>query len=117
MPHSSPAQDHALRVRPPSASAAVLSFLLLDRLPRSRYKRTLKEGVVYDILLVIFTFDDPVPGVNRTLPKIGNDRVIMGALTRFHQQGSTCAKSIHGSAPSVLSTDKTHFNSYPIKKA
>jgi hypothetical protein len=99
------------------ALAAVLLFLLLGRFPGSRYKRTLEEGIVYDILFVIFTFNDPVPGVNRTLPKISNDRVIMGALTRFHQQGSTCAKSIHGSAPSALNTDKNYFNSQPIKKA
>jgi hypothetical protein len=38
-------------------------------------------------------------------------------LTRFHQQGSTCAKSIHGLAPPVRSTGKNHFNSQPIKKA
>jgi hypothetical protein len=101
---------------PCRALAAVLLLLLLNRLPRSRYKRTLEEGIVYDILFVIFPFDDPVPGVNRTLPKISNDRVIMGALTRFHQQGSTCAKSIHGSAPSALNTDKNYFNSQPIKK-
>jgi hypothetical protein len=99
------------------ALAAVLLFLLLGRFPGNRYKRTLEEGIVYDILFVIFTFDDPVPGVNRTLPKISNDRVIMSALTRFHQQGSTCAKSIHGSAPSALNTDKNHFNSQSIKKA
>src|ERR1700722_17440240 len=102
---------------PRRALAAVLLFLLLGRFPGSRYKRTLEEDIVYDILFVIFAFDDPVPGVNRTLPKISNDRVILGALTRFHQQGSTCAKSIHGSAPSALNTDKNYFNSQPIKKA
>ncbi len=98
------------------ALTPVLLLLLLDRLPRSRHKRTLEEGIVYDILFVIFPFDDPVPGVNSTPPKISNNRVILRALTRFHQQGPTCAKSIHGLAPSVLTTDKNHSISQPIKK-
>ena len=93
-----------------TCSTAVL-LSLLRRLPGDRYKRTLEEGVVYNVLLVIFAFNDPVPGANVTLSEIGNDRRIVSALARFHHQRSTCAKSIHGLAPSVLNTDKNHHNS------
>jgi hypothetical protein len=94
-----------------SAGSTAVLLSLLGSLPGDRYKRTLEEGVVYDVLFVIFAFNDPVPGPNATLSEIGNDRGIVGALTRFHQQRPTCAKSIHGLAPSVLNTDKNHLNS------
>ena len=49
------------------------------------YKRALEEGVVDDILFVIFACDDPVSGANLVSSEIGNDPGIVGALTRFDQ--------------------------------
>jgi hypothetical protein len=72
------------RIRTQEGSAAVLPSFL-DRFPGDRYKRPLEEGVVYDILFVIFAGNDPVPGVNLVSPEIGNDPAIVGALTRFDQ--------------------------------
>jgi hypothetical protein len=66
---------------------------------------------------VIFACNDPVPGVNLASPKIGNDPGIVGALTRFDEQWSTCAKGIHMFASAVHDTDKNHFNSQTIKMA
>jgi hypothetical protein len=43
----------------------VLSFL--DRLPGNGRKSTLEEGIIYDVVLVIFAFDDPVTRANLTL--------------------------------------------------
>jgi hypothetical protein len=97
-------------------SAAVL-FSFFGRLPEHRGKRTLKEGVVDDVLLVIFAVDDPVTGVNLTLSQIGSDRGRVTALTRRYQQRSSCTKSIHGLAPSVLNTDTMYLNSQPVKMA
>ncbi|HSY35998.1 MAG TPA: hypothetical protein VK814_09635 [Acidobacteriaceae bacterium] len=97
-------------------SAAVL-FSFLDWFPRGGHEGALEEGVVYDILLVIFACNDPVPGANLVSSEISNDPGIVGALTRFDQQGSTCAESIHKFASSVRNTDENYFNSQPIKMA
>ena len=97
--------------------SATIVFSFLNRFPGDRYKRSLEEGVVYDILFVIFAFNDPISGANLTSPEIGNYPGIMGALVRFYQQWSTCAKSIHGLAPSVHNTDKNHLNSQTTKMA
>jgi hypothetical protein len=92
----------------------VLSFL--DWFPENRCKGPLEKGVVYDVVLVIFAFDNPVTGANLMLPQIGDNLGSLGALGRFYQQWPSCTKSIHGLAPSGLNTDETHLNSQPIKK-
>jgi hypothetical protein len=92
-------------------------FSFLDRLPGNGGKSALEEGIVYDVVLVIFAFDDPVTGANPTLSQIGSDRGRLSALTRRYQQWSSCTKSIHGLAPPVLNTDTIYLNSQPIKMA
>jgi hypothetical protein len=63
-------------------SAAVLPSFV-DGFRGHGYKRALEEGVVDDILLVIFACNDPVPRANLVSSEIGNDPGIVSALTRF----------------------------------
>jgi hypothetical protein len=58
--------SRALRVRIDLCSAAVISSFL-NGLPGNRCKSALEKGIVYDVLLVIFAFDNPVTGTNLTL--------------------------------------------------
>ena len=92
-------------------------FSFLDRLPGNGRKSTLEEGIVYDVVLVVFSFDDPVTRANLTLSQIGDYRGSLRALTRLYQQRSSCTKCIHRFAPPVLNTDKIYLNIQPIKMA
>jgi hypothetical protein len=42
-------------------------FSLVDRLPGNGRKSTLEKGIIYNVVLVIFAFDDPVTRANPTL--------------------------------------------------
>jgi hypothetical protein len=81
-------------IRTDLCSAAVV-FSFLKTLPANWCKSALEEGVVYDVLLVIFAFDDPVTGMNLTPSQIGNDQGRLCALGRFYQQRSLRAIGIH----------------------
>jgi hypothetical protein len=86
-------------------------FSFLYRLPGNRCESTLEEGIVYDVALVIFAFDDPVTRANSMLSQIGNYRGSLSALTRLYQQRSSRSKGIHGSPPPVLDTDNIYLSS------
>jgi hypothetical protein len=60
-------------------------FFFLKRLPGDRCKSALKKGVPYNILLVIFAFDDPITGMNLALSRIGNERGRLFTLGRLYQ--------------------------------
>jgi hypothetical protein len=92
-------------------------FSFFDRLPGNGRKSALEKGIVYDVVLVIFAFDDPIAGANLAFSHVGSDRGSLCALTRLYQQWSSCTKSIHGLAPPVVHTDKIYLNSQPIKMA
>jgi hypothetical protein len=48
--------------------------------PRDGGKRALEEGVVDDVTLVIFAFDDPIAGVGSALSGVGEDEGGVKAL-------------------------------------
>ena len=60
---------------------------------------TLKEGVVDDVALVIFAFDDPVAGEGFTMSGVGEDGGGLGALRGVYKKRSAGAKSVHFSSP------------------
>jgi len=60
---------------------------------------TLKEGVVDDVALVIFAFDDPVAGKGFAMAGVGEDDGVLVALCGVYEHGSAGAKGVHFNSP------------------
>ena len=59
----------------------------------------LEEGVVDDVALVVFAFDDPVARVGFTLAAIGEDGGGLGALCGVYEKRSASTKGVQFSSP------------------
>jgi hypothetical protein len=59
----------------------------------------LEEGVIDNVALVIFAFDDPVAGKDFALASVGEDEGGIGALPCVYEKGSTGAKGVQLSSP------------------
>jgi hypothetical protein len=55
----------------------------------------LEEGVVDDVALVIFSFDDPVAGIGFALSGVGEDEGGVEALCGVDEKGPAGAKRVH----------------------
>jgi hypothetical protein len=60
--------------------------------PGDRSEGALEEGVVDDVALVVFTFDDPVAGIGLALSGVGEDGSRLGALRGVNEKRSASAK-------------------------
>ena len=60
-------------VRPRGRGLAAVVTAFVGGLPGDGGKGALKEGVIDDVALVIFAFDDPVAGVGFALSGVGED--------------------------------------------
>jgi len=67
----------------------------VGRLPGDRGEGALEEGVVYDVALVIFTFDDPVAGIGFALSGVGEDGGGVEALRCVDEKGPAGTKRVH----------------------
>jgi hypothetical protein len=68
-------------------------------LPWDGGEGALEEGVVDDVALVVFAFDDPVAWIGFTLAAIGEDGGGLGALCGVYEKGSASTKGIQFSSP------------------
>ena len=64
-------------------------------LPGDRGKGALEEGVVDDVALVIFAFDDPVAGIGFALSGVCEDGCGVEALRGVDEKGPAGAKRVH----------------------
>jgi len=73
----------------------------LSYLSASRYdarvgrEGCLKEGVIDDVTLVVFTFDDPVTGIGFAVAGVGEEDRGLCALRCVDQKRSASAKGVH----------------------
>jgi hypothetical protein len=59
----------------------------------------LEEGVVNNVALVVFAFDDPVAGMGVTMAGVGEDGSGLSALGGVYEKRSASAKGVHFSSP------------------
>jgi hypothetical protein len=78
-----------------SGRLAAVVAAIARGLPGDRGKGALEEGVVDDVALVIFSFDDPVAGVGFALPGVGEDEGGVEALCGVDEKWPAGAKGIH----------------------
>ena len=77
---------------------AVLS-LFVGGLPGDGGEGALEEGVVDDVALVVFAFDDPVAGMCFAMAGVGEDGSGLSALRGVYEKRSAGAKGVHFSSP------------------
>jgi hypothetical protein len=63
--------------------------------PGNRSKSALEEGVVDDVALVIFSFDDPVAGIGFALSGVGEDDGWVEALRGVDEKWPAGTKRMH----------------------
>jgi len=63
--------------------------------PRYGSEGTLEEGVVDDVTLAVFAFDDPVSGIGFALAGVGKDKGGVEALGGVHQERAAGAEAVH----------------------
>jgi len=78
-------------------AAVVSSFV--RRLPGDGGEGALEEGVVDDVALVVFAFDDPVAGVGFAMAAVSEDGGGMSALRGIYEKRSAGTKGVHFSSP------------------
>ena len=78
--------------------AAVVSPLVRG-LPRDGGEGALEEGVVDDVALVVFAFDDPVSGIGFAMAEVGKDGGGLSALGGIYEKRSAGTKGVHFSSP------------------
>ena len=71
----------------------------VEGLPRDGGEGALEEGVVDDVALVVFAFDDPVAGIGFAMAKVGKDGGGLSALCSVYEKGSAGMKGAHFSSP------------------
>jgi hypothetical protein len=77
----------------------------------------LKEGVVDDVALVIFAFDDPVAGVGFAMAGVGKDGGGLRALRGVYEKRSAGPKGVHFSSPGGLFCRQFNDSTALVKKA
>jgi hypothetical protein len=77
--------------------AVVASFV--GGVPRDGSERSLEEGIIDDVALVILAFDDPVTGKDFTLAVVGEDDGRICALACVYQKGSAGPERFQSSSP------------------
>jgi hypothetical protein len=85
-------------VRDGAALTAVLSTFVWG-LPGDGGEGALEEGVVDDVTLVVFAFDDPVAGEGFTMAGVGEDGRGLSALRGVYEKRSAGPKGVHFSSP------------------
>ena len=55
----------------------------------------LEEGVVDDVALVVFAFDDPVSGIGFAMAAVSEDRGGLSALCGIYEKRSAGKKGVH----------------------
>jgi hypothetical protein len=104
-------------VRYEKALAAVVAAFAVG-LPGNRSEGALEEGVVDDVALAVFAFDDPVAGVGFALAGVGEDEGGTLALRGVHEKRSAGAKRVHQAISCrPCSADKIYLNTAFIKVA
>src|SRR5580704_3204916 len=78
-----------------SGGLAAVVTAFVGGLPGDRGKGSLEEGVVDDVALVIFSFDDPVAGIGFALSGVGEDEGRVEALCGVDKKGPAGAKRVH----------------------
>ena len=68
---------------------------IVGRIPGDRGKGALEEGVVDDVALVVFSFDDPVAGIGFALSGVGEDEGGVEALGGVDEKGPAGTKRMH----------------------
>ena len=81
-------------VRDGAALTAVLSTFVWG-LPGDGGEGALEEGVVDDVTLAVFAFDDPVSGIGFALAGVGKDKGRVEALGGVHQERAAGAEAVH----------------------
>ena len=78
--------------------AAVVSSFVCG-FPGDGRKGSLEEGVVDDVALVVFAFDDPVSGIGFAMAEVGKDGGGLSALGGIYEKRSAGPKGVHFSSP------------------
>ncbi len=93
-----------------SLAAVVAAFA--GWLPGDWGKGALEEGVVDDVALAIFSFDDPIAGIGFALAGIGEDQGGVKALRGVYEKGSAGAEGVHRTLLSALLcvADRIYFS-------
>ena len=86
-------------------------------LPGDRGKGALEEGVVDDVALVIFSFDDPVAGIGFALSGVGENEGGAKALRGVDEKGPAGAKRVHETLLAALFRRQRYFSISCIRKA
>jgi len=87
----------SLRLGGAELAAVVSSFV--RGLPGDGGEGALEEGIVDDVALVIFAFDDPVAGIGFAMAKVGKDGGGLGALCSVYEKGAAGTKGAHFNSP------------------
>ena len=80
-----------------NAELAAVVSAFAGWLPWDGSKGALEEGVVDDVALVVFAFDDPVAGISLALTGVGEDEGGVEALGGTDEKRSAGAKGVHRS--------------------
>jgi hypothetical protein len=97
--------------------AAVVAAFGLG-LPGDGREGALEEGVVDDVALVVFAFDDPVAGEGFALAGVGEDNGRVAALGGVDEERSAGAKRVHGALSGWLcGANDSYLNTSLVKEA
>lgn len=79
----------------------------------------LEEGVVDDVALVVFAFDDPVSGIGFAMAAVSEDSGGLSALCGIYEKRSAGKKGVHLSflLAGVVQPDHVYFTTPLVKKA
>ena len=86
-------------------------------LPGDWGEGALEEGVVDDVALVIFSFDDPVAGIGFALSGVGEDEGGVEALRGVDEKGPAGAKRVHETLLAALFRRQRYFSISCVRKA
>jgi hypothetical protein len=73
-------------------------------LPWNGCEGALEEGIVDDVALAVFAFDDPVAGIGFALAGVGKDEGRVEALGGVYQKRSAGAEGVHLTLLSVVAS-------------
>lgn len=85
-------------------------------LPWDGGEGALEEGVVDDVSLVIFAFNDPVAGVGFSLAGVGENGSALLALRGVYEKRSTGSKGVHSSLLTAWFCRRKLFKQVACKK-
>ena len=91
---------------------------LLGGFPGDGSEGALEEGIVDDVALVVFAFDDPVSGVGFAMAAVGEDGGGMSALRGIYEKRSAGTKGVHFNYSwQRCSANNLYFTPPLVKKA